>query len=126
MNEAVGNYMTKSPMTINATQNLKFAASKMKGHDIRHLPVLDSGKLVGIITDRDINYVQSFEQLNPEEITVEDACSSDPYIIDVKTSVKDACKIMADKKYGSVLVEEDQKLVGIFTWIDALKIISEH
>ncbi|WP_164848206.1 CBS domain-containing protein [Halobacteriovorax sp. HLS] len=116
--------MTPSPHTISAEQNLVFAQSKMNELGVRHLPVLRGGQLIGILSDRDIRFIESFDGMNPEEIDVEDACTYDPYIVDTNTSLKEVCQTMAEKKYGCTLVKENGKLAGIFTWIDALKVLS--
>ncbi len=120
----VGLFMTPSPHTISAEQNLVFAQSKMNELGVRHLPVLRGGQLIGILSDRDIRFIESFDGMNPEEIDVEDACTYDPYIVDTNTSLKEVCQTMAEKKYGCTLVKENGKLAGIFTWIDALKVLS--
>lgn len=121
----IGKYMTKSPHTISAEQNLTFATNKMNELGIRHLPVLRGGQLIGILSDRDIKFLESFDGMKPEEIDVEDACTYDPYIVDSKTTLKEVTGVMAEKKFGCTLIKEDGKLAGIFTWIDALKVLSE-
>lgn len=120
----VGKYMTPTPHTISAEQNLIFAQNRMNELGIRHLPVLRGGQLIGILSDRDIKFLESFDGMKPEEIDVEDACTYDPYIVDSNTTLKEVTVTMAEKKYGCVLVKDDGKLAGIFTWIDALKVLS--
>ena len=121
----IGTVMTLSPHTISAEQNLVFAQEKMNELGVRHLPVLKGGQLIGILSDRDIKFIESFDGMKADEIEVEDACTYDPYIVDSKTPLKDVTSVMAQKKYGCVLIKDDGKLAGIFTWIDALKVLSE-
>jgi acetoin utilization protein AcuB len=116
--------MTPTPHTISAEQNLIFAQNRMNELGIRHLPVLRGGQLIGILSDRDIKFLESFDGMEPEEIDVEDACTYDPYIVDSKTPLKEVTETMAEKKYGCVLIKDEGKLAGIFTWIDALKVLS--
>ena len=118
-------YMTPAPHTINATQNLKFASERMKEFNVRHLPVLDAGQLVGILSERDIQFVESFDSLKPEEITVEDAYTDELFQQEQTAVLSDVCAAMAERKIGSVLVMDCGKLVGIFTWIDALKFVAK-
>lgn len=120
----IGMVMTPTPHTISAEQNLVFAQEKMNKLGVRHLPVLKGGKLIGILSDRDIKFIESFDGMKAEEIEVEDACTYDPYIVESKTPLKEVTAVMSDKKYGCVLVKDNGKLVGIFTWIDALKVLS--
>lgn len=122
---SVRKFMTTSPHTIGADQPLTKAEKMMSSHRIRHLPVLDGGKLVGILSDRDVRLVESFRDVDPETVTVEEAYSPDPYITTPEASLADVCAEMVAHKYGCVLVCDNHKLVGIFTWVDALKAFDE-
>jgi len=116
--------MTEAPHTITYDQNLKYAIDKMQELGVRHLPVLQAGKLFGILSERDIRFLESFEKVDPKELKVEDACTEGPYTVETDSQLSDVCATMADRKIGSALVLEGGKLVGIFTWVDALKVIA--
>jgi len=118
-------YMTPSPHTIGAEQSLKKAHSVMREFKIRHLPVLKGGKLIGILTDRDLALVETLKDVNPELVPVEDACTAEPYLVSPDSKLHEVCLEMARHKFGSVLVVDNHKLVGVFTWIDALNAFSE-
>ena len=118
-------YMTTLPHTIGFDQNLVKAEKMMGEFRVRHLPVLDGGKLVGILSERDVRLVQSFRDVNPEEVKVSEAYTPDPYIVSPEASLSDVCAEMALKKYGCALVCDNNKLVGIFTWVDALNAFNE-
>lgn len=122
---AVSKFMTTLPHTIGADQSLTKAGKMMGEHRVRHLPVLQAGKLVGILSDRDVRLVESFRDVDPDKVTVEEAYSPDPYIVSPQASLSDVCAEMSRKKYGCVLVCDNHKLVGIFTWIDALNAFEE-
>ncbi|MBK9323552.1 MAG: CBS domain-containing protein [Bdellovibrionaceae bacterium] len=124
-NLSIAPYMTKLPHTIGSDQPLVKAERLMSYLKVRHLPVLEGGKLVGILSDRDIKLLESFKDINPEETSVSEALSEDVYMVSSETPVSEVCKKMAEKKYGSVLVVDNKKLVGIFTWIDALNAMIE-
>jgi acetoin utilization protein AcuB len=117
----VQKYMTTIPHTIGAEQTLAKAEKMMNEYSIRHLPVLHAGKLVGILSDRDVKLVESFRDVDPEKVTVDEAYTRDPYIISPNTNLEEVCAKMATHHYSCVLVCDNQKLVGIFTWVDALK-----
>jgi len=121
----IAKYMTTLPHTIGSEQTLAKAEKIMSEHRIRHLPVLQGGKLVGILSDRDVKLVESFRDIDPEKVTVEEAYSPDPYITSPGTSLADVCTEMAAHKYGCALVCDNHKLVGIFTWVDALNALNE-
>ena len=119
----IENFMTKSPRTVSAFQKLAFAESMMKDLKIRHLPVQKNEEIVGILSLSDIRLVQGIDS-DYKKITVEEACVEDPIMVQKDEDVRDVCKDMLKKKIGSVLVMNDEKLLGIFTLIDALTLIS--
>lgn len=123
--KAIKDQMTAFPHTINAEKNLKFAENKMKELSVRHLPVLKAGKLIGIISERDIQFVESFEKLDLSEILVEEAFTNEPFCVESTEELSKVCAEMAERKIGSAMVTQDGQLVGIFTWIDALKYLAK-
>jgi acetoin utilization protein AcuB len=124
-NYTVEKHMTTTPHTIGSDQTLEKAHHMMREYKIRHLPVLKGGKLVGILSDRDLHLVESLPDVDPAKITVEEAYTPDPFITSPGTSLKVVCEEMMKHKYGSALVvDKGQKLLGIFTWIDALKVLT--
>ncbi|MGE3684318.1 MAG: CBS domain-containing protein [Bdellovibrionales bacterium] len=122
---SVSKYMTTLPHTIGADQSLVKATRMMSEYRVRHLPVLSGGKLVGILSDRDVKLVESFKDVDPEKVKVEEAYTPEPYIASPTSSLADVCEHMATKKYGCALVVDNDKLVGIFTWVDALSALNE-
>lgn len=121
----ISKFMTTVPHTIEADRTISDAKKIMREHEIRHLPVISSGKIVGIITDRDITFIQAFKGIDSNIEKVDQAMTIDPYTVTVDASLDEVCFVMAEKKYGSVLVEDNHKLVGIFTWVDALRATHE-
>ena len=92
---------------------------------VRHLPVLRAGQLVGILSDRDLKLVESFRAVDPEKVCVEEAFSPDPYMTTPASALSEVCAEMAAHKYGCALVCDNHKLVGIFTWVDALNALND-
>lgn len=124
-NPTVGDYMTPFPHTIGIDQSLAKAEKMMVERGVQHLPVLAAGKLVGILSDRDIKLVESFRDVDPEATKVSEAFTPDPYVVSPDKPLADVCREMEARHYGSALVCEGDKLVGIFTWIDALKALNQ-
>jgi acetoin utilization protein AcuB len=117
-------YMTPMPYTIGAYIPIKTAVNVMREFRIRHLPVEDAGKLVGILTDRDIKLAASFD--HAEEFNVEDVMTPDPYTVTPESPLDRIVFEMAEHKYGcAVIRQENGKVVGIFTATDALRVLGE-
>jgi acetoin utilization protein AcuB len=123
---SIQKYMTTCPHSIGSDQPLTKAHQMMRQYGIRHLPVLTGGKLVGIISDRDLKFVETFRETDPATMKVEDAFIPEPYTVDPSAPLDEVCSTMAEHKYGSVLVVQNDKLVGIFTWVDALMAFSDQ
>jgi len=122
---AISKHMTTTPLTAEGDTTLAAASTLMKAHGIRHLPVMSGGKLLGVITDRDIKFVESFSIVDPEKVTLRGAMSEDPYTVAPETSLDEVVATMAEKKYGSAIVVQNDKVVGIFTTVDACRALSE-
>lgn len=118
-------FMSFVPKTIGFDQSLEQASEFMRKLHVRHLPVLKGGKLVGIVTDRDINLVLTFKDVDALTMKVEEALTPDPYFTTPDAPLDEVAAYMAEKKYGCALVMDNGKLVGIFTVVDALRALSE-
>lgn len=121
----VQKYMTTVPKSIGYDQTIAQASDFMKKLKLRHLPVLKGGKLVGLLSDRDINLVLQFKDVDPSKMTVEEAYTPDPYFTSPTAPLNEVVAHMAEKKYGCAIVVDNKKVVGIFTEIDAYKALSE-
>lgn len=121
----VQKFMTYTPKSIGFDQSISQASEFMRKLHLRHLPVLKDGKLVGILTDRDIKLALSFKDVEATTMTVEEAYTPDPYFTSPEAPLSDVVSEMAEKKYGCALVVDNGKLVGIFTETDAYKALSE-
>lgn len=122
---SVQKFMTYVPKSIGFEESIAQASEFMRKLHMRHLPVLKAGKLVGILTERDINLVLSFKGVDPVTMKVEEAYTPDPYTVSPSTPLNEVVAHMAEKKYGCALIVDNGKLVGIFTEIDAYKALAE-
>ena len=116
----IADRMTRTPMLIGIEQTMSAAHDLMRSNGIRHLPVLHGGKLVGIVSLRDLHLVETFRDVDPDEIRVEEAMTQDVYAVEPKTPLKDVVSEMAQRKLGSAVVIDGSKVVGVFTTTDAL------
>jgi acetoin utilization protein AcuB len=119
----VGDVMTPVVYTIDASASLLEAQNLMADQDLRHLPVLKEGKLVGLLSDRDLKLAMQFPV--PSDTIVEHVMTYDPYVVNPETPLNEVANTMARFKYGSVLVQDSEgQLRGIFTSIDALEVLA--
>lgn len=113
--------MTPSPHTIAADQPLSAAHEQMRHHHIRHLPVLAGGRIVGLVSERDILLVESLPRTSPATTTVEDAMVEDVFTVPPEAPLGEVIETMIDRKVGSAIVCDSDRVVGVFTTIDALE-----
>ncbi len=118
-------YMTYVPKSIGFDQSIAQAQDFMRKLHLRHLPVLKGGELVGILTDRDINLVMTFKDVDATTMTVEEAYTPNPYFTAPTSPLNEVVAHMAEHKFGCALVVDNGKLVGIFTETDAYKALAD-
>ena len=115
---SIQNYMTSSPHTVGTDQTLAHAHALLRQHKIRHLPVLRGGDLVGMLTERDLALVEALKDVDPSEVLVEEAMSTGVYAVAPDAPLDQVVSEMAAKKYGSAVVVQNNRVVGIFTNVD--------
>jgi acetoin utilization protein AcuB len=116
--------MTESPQVVDATATLQSALEKLHALDVRHLPVVDSdGALVGMLSDRDLR--ASMFAL-PLDASVSSIMTSDVIAVDEEADASEVIELMLDNKIGAVpVIDADETLVGIISYVDILRNISE-
>jgi CBS domain-containing protein len=113
--------MTANPTTIEPGTSIKDAAQKMKSEDVGALPVVEGGRLTGMITDRDIAIRAVAE--GKLDATVGEIASKDVVSVDPQQSLEEAARLMAQHQIRRLPVcEEDGRLVGILAQADVAQI----
>lgn len=118
-------YMTADVQTIGDDQPMSVAHRLMREQHIRHLPVLHQGKLVGVVTDRDLRLVETLRDVDPTQVAVSEAMTPEPYVVSPEAQLDEVVAMMAAKKYGSAVISDNGKVVGIFTTVDACSAFAE-
>lgn len=124
-NRAIQNFMTTQPHSIGAEQPLAVAREMMRAYGIRHLPVKEGGQLVGILSDRDIDFALRVDAASAEKLSVIDAATSDVYVVLPSATLQSVASKMANDKLGCALVEEGGRMLGIFTTTDACRALAQ-
>ena len=120
--------MSTELRTLERNDTLQLARDIMKQQRIRHFPVLDGGKLVGIVSQRDLFHAtlgsvmgDAAERSYLAMIKVKEVLSEPPITITPDASTKEAASRMVEKEIGCLPVVEGENLVGIVTETDILK-----
>jgi acetoin utilization protein AcuB len=120
----VDRFMTHCPHTIGHDQPLSTAHEMMRRYGIRHLPVLEGGKLVGILSQRDLHFIETLSDVDPEHVPVSDAMSSETYAVGPRSSLRRVAAEMADHRYGSAVIIDKERVIGILTTVDGMRALS--
>ena len=100
------------------------ASRRMKLHGVRHMPVVDGRRIVGILSERDVRLVEGLHGADPSRVLVEQAMTSEPYLVDPLDSLARVAHEMAQRRIGSVIVARGGELRGLFTTTDALRVLA--
>jgi len=119
----VSKYMSAGPHTIGREQSLVAAKQLMHRSHVRHLPVLHGGKLVGVISERELDVIGALP--GSKQLSVEDAMVPDVYVTSEDTDLATVVSDMARLKVGSAIVVKGDDVVGVFTAVDGLRALAE-
>lgn len=128
----VRDYMMSALTTIPRESSLLDAAMTMRRSSIRHLPIVDGDKLVGIITERDVLRCSpsllseiTQEEYNAifENTPIARVMTRDPTSVTPDSPIRDAIALMMERKMGCLPVVEGGRLVGILTRSDLLNVL---
>lgn len=124
--------MSRSVITLTPEQTLAEAIGLLRSHGIRHLPVVDGSKLVGIVTDRDVKRAtpsvlsgvarEEYDRVLATTKVVQ-FMTREPLTVTPGTGLKTAVRIFVEAKVGALPVVEADHLVGILTEIDVLRVV---
>ena len=121
----ISDVMTPSVYSVAADITVEAALDKMGLYKVRHMPVVDGGGMVGLLSEREArlcHYVCRTTETNP---AVGEVCEKNPYIVNELTDLSEVALEMADRKIECALVVNDSgDLMGIFTTTDACRVIS--
>jgi acetoin utilization protein AcuB len=130
--QLVKDWMTCDPVTITSQTTLPEAHRLMKEQSIRHLPVVDNGKLVGIVTRGDIRAAEPSDVTSLSvfelhyllaKLSAKQFMTRDPVTVMPLTTIDHAAQIMLENKIGGLPVIERGKLVGIITESDIFRML---
>jgi CBS domain-containing protein len=126
--KTVGELMTRDLVTLKETQNLAVADEMLRLHRIRHLPVAREGKLVGLVTHRDLLKATGLKCPDPSRnpIWAADIMTREVRTVPPDMSLREAVKVMLDNKIGCLpVVGEGKVLLGILTEADLVRYAQE-
>ncbi len=127
--EPISNIMTKDVITLTLNDNLFEAEKLFKQHHIRHIPVIDNDKIVGMLSLTDLLRLSFVDSYNDTEtvdtaiysmLSVHQVMAKNTVKVNSNTSIKEVASLLASKEFHALPVVDNQKLTGIITTTDLL------
>jgi len=128
-NEPISSIMTREVITLSLSDTLYSAEKRMKTNHIRHMPVVNEGKLIGLISLSDlqrISFIDAYSKEGTEDtpvynmLSIKDLMIKNPLTASPRTTILEVSKLLASKEFHSLPVVDQDKLVGIITTTDLL------
>lgn len=118
--------MTSELHGIEPHETVLNAKKRMAEFGIRHLPVRSGGKVVGMISNRDIALLEVFDHIDIKHTIIGKVMTTEPFTVRETELLCDVCKEMALQGLGAaIVVDHTNKALGIFTEHDAIRVIAE-
>lgn len=127
---SVRDYMVTDLVTLTPDDSMETAVMLERQRHIRHIPIVERGALVGIVTDRDLKRAMPSPLAGADQQTYEEVSATtrvsrimtrSPMTISPDAPLSDAVRILCDKKFGALPVVDAGRLVGIITETDMLR-----
>ena len=116
----ISDVMTPQPQAAQAGDSLRSVAEQMQQGDFGSMPVLDNGRIAGVVTDRDIAIRGVAQGLSPDQ-PVSQVMSSDPVCVAPDCDLKEAAQIMQEQQIRRLYVTDNDELVGVVALADVVQ-----
>ena len=133
--EPISHIMTKTVVTVNQNDDLTKVVEKLKSNSIRHLPVVNGKKVVGIISRTDINRLTFGALFDGQEgsdeailqmLTIPQVMTTKPKTVSSDTIIRDLADIFSKEEFHALPVVDNDELKGIVTTTDVIRYFLEQ
>lgn len=130
----VSKIMTAEVLTVNATQSMHEVAELIKGKNIRHVPVVSGDKIIGMLSNTDlqkISFVNTVDGDNLttamyDNLTIEQVMTKNVTSVDQEDTILDVATILSKNEFHALPVTHNGKLAGIVTTTDLVKFLIDQ
>jgi acetoin utilization protein AcuB len=116
--------MTIRPFTVASTASLATGLRTLQKHQIRHLPVVDDERIVGLLLESDLRVLELLGRADLDTTQVDRIMRREPYIVAEQTGLAEVVETMAARKLDVAIVADGAEIRGIFTAVDACEALS--
>lgn len=121
----VAEYMSRLPIEVDRREPLSTVLARMREHHVRHVPVLDGSHIFGLFSDHDALATWQRTGTHAGPTPVGEVCTREPLVVSPLEPIPAVARQMIGRGVTSALVVDEGVLVGIFTSVDALRILAD-
>ena len=124
---SVGAAMTPFPYSVGPDSSVLEVEQLMSQHRIRHVPVQQDGRVLGVVSERDLHHLvhAALPEADKARIRIRTLLRQEPYAVEMTTPLDEVAGEMARRHIGSAAVLRHGKLAGIFSAVDACRLLAE-
>lgn len=130
----VSKIMTAEVLTVNATQSMHEVAELIKGKNIRHVPVVSGEKIIGMLSNTDLQKISFVNTVDGDtlttamydNLTIEQVMTKNVTTVDQEDTILDVATILSNNEFHALPVTNEGKLVGIVTTTDLVKFLIDQ
>lgn len=120
----VSEYMSRLPEEVDRRETLATALQRMQARAVRHVPVMDGAHVFGILSGHDVQVAWREHGPSAGDVPVGDVCRRAPLAVSPVAPIPEVARQMVERGVTSALVVDEGVLVGIFTSMDALRLLA--
>jgi acetoin utilization protein AcuB len=124
---SVGAAMTPFPYSVGPDASVLEVEQLMNAHRIRHVPVQEDGRVLGVVSDRELHHLvhTALPDSDKARLRIRTLLRQAPYVVEMTTPLDQVTSEMATRHVGSAAVLRHGKLAGIFSTVDACRLLAE-
>jgi acetoin utilization protein AcuB len=124
---SVGAAMTPFPYSVGPDASVLEVEHMMNTHRIRHVPVQQDGRVLGVVSERDLHHLvhAALPQADKARLRIRSLLRQAPYVVEMNTPLDEVALEMAERHIGSAVVLRHGRLAGIFSTVDACRLLGE-
>ena len=123
----IQDWMTPAPKVLESDRSLADAWALMRVHGIRHLPIIEERRPVGVVTDLDIHlFLSARGTLSPKDVPLTLVMLTCDFAVHPETPLVDVVATMERRKHSVAVIAAEDEVHGVFTVTDALRALLHH
>jgi acetoin utilization protein AcuB len=124
---SVGAAMTPFPYAVGPDASVLDVEHLMNAHRIRHVPVQQDGRVLGVVSERELHHLvhAALPDSDKARLRIRTLLRQEPYVVEMATPLDEVASEMARLHVGSAAVVRHGKLAGIFSTVDACRLLAE-